>query len=58
MGVLPLNLVVLPSDLEGLLRMEACPWKQEAFQGLEDQALNLGASCLAAHLPCYLEDHP
>ena len=39
---LPLNLVALPLGLEGLLMtLEACPWKQGAFQVEE-------ASCLAA----------
>ena len=39
---LPLNLVALPLELEGLLMtLEACPWKQGAFQVEE-------ASCLVA----------
>ena len=39
---LPLNLVALPLRLEGLLMtLEACPWKQGAFQVEE-------ASCLVA----------
>ena len=44
-GAQPLNLAVLPLELEGLLmKWEAYPWKQEAFHVEE-------ASCPAAQHP-------